>query len=190
MQHNPGLTLLNLVCCNDHPIDNIISQILSHVPTSRILLMAYRADDRRLLSAFKHGAMGCLLGDSTPQEICQAVRVLINGGSYLPLKIGQRILQGQPAPSVEKQRNPHDLSSRQIMVLRLVSQDLPNQKIAEQLKISKRTAEMHIYKIFKRLKINNRTQALQAAVRYGILEIDWSSDSQSLRDDSGPDRMS
>jgi NarL family two-component system response regulator LiaR len=176
-EHNPDVTLLNLVACDGHLIDITISQILTRVPTTHILLMANQVDDPHLMSAFKHGAMGCLLSDSTPPEISQALRVLINGGSYLPAKMGQRLLHGNPAQVVSEERDPFGLSPRQIAVLRLVGQGLTNQNISEKLKISKRTAEMHIYKIFKKLKVNNRTQAVQAAIRHGILDVSlWSVD--------------
>ena len=69
--------------------------------------------------------------------------------------------------------------------MRQVSHGLTNLQISEQLKISKRTAEMHIYKIFKKLKVNNRTQAVQAAVRLGILDVsDWQA-SHEEQDEAG-----
>jgi DNA-binding NarL/FixJ family response regulator len=174
--YKPDVTLLNLICCHDKRVNDVIEGILSLVPNTRILVMVYLADDHHLSDAFKHGALGCLLGDSTPEDIHQAVRILFNGGSYLPVKVSQRILQGYSNLNVNEPKESDDLSPRQVVVLRLMSQGLTNQKIAEQLKISKRTAEMHIYKIFKKLKVNNRTQAIQAAVRTGILDIThWAS---------------
>jgi DNA-binding NarL/FixJ family response regulator len=173
-EHCPDVVLLNLICMDGHYGTTLIPELINRCPSSRILVMANLVNDRHLLQALRQGAMGCLLGDSLPMEICQAVRVLVNGGSYLPAKMSQKILQGFSQPVVFKQQNTGGLSQRQVLVLSLVSRGLTNLQISEQLQISKRTAEMHIYKIFKKLKVNNRTQAIQAAVRLGVLDIaDW-----------------
>ena len=170
----PDVVLLNLICCDGQFTHSLVPDLVSRCPATRILVMANMVDDHDLLLALKQGARGCLLGDSVPQEICQAARVLVNGGSYLPAKMSQKILQNYSQPGAMKQQITGGLSPRQVLVMRLVSHGLTNLQISEQLEISKRTAEMHIYKIFKKLKVNNRTQAIQAAVRLGVLDIaEW-----------------
>ena len=89
----------------------------------------------------------------------------------LPPMMGSKIIQGYTRASRTKPLKRPTLSPQQMQVLRLLSQGLSNQYIANQLVISKRTAEMHVYKIFKELNVTNRSQAIQMAVHYGILEI-------------------
>jgi len=183
--HCPDVVLINLVSCDGQYSSSLIPELAKRCTATRVLLLANQVEDQHLMQALKQGAKGCLLGDSMPEEICQAMRVLINGGSYLPAKMSQKIMRGFNQPGASRQSNAAGLSPRQVLVLRQVSHGLTNLQISEQLKISKRTAEMHIYKIFKKLKVNNRTQAVQAAVRLGILDVsDWQA-SHEEQDEAG-----
>jgi DNA-binding NarL/FixJ family response regulator len=138
---------------------------------TRILVIGNSADDNNLLLAFKQGALGCLLDDSSPDDIYKALYILYQGGSYLPPMIGSKIIKSYTRSSHTRPLKSPTLSPQQMNVLRLLSQGLSNQDIANQLVISKRTVEMHLYKIFKELNVSNRLEAIQASIRFGLLDI-------------------
>jgi DNA-binding NarL/FixJ family response regulator len=166
----PDVVMINLTNSEPSMCENLIRDMIDINPDTHVLVIGNSAEDKNLLRAFRQGALGCLLGDSTPQDIYKALYILYEGGSYLPPMIGSKLIQSYTKSSRTKPLKRPALSPQQMHVLRLVSQGLSNQDIASQLYISKRTAEMHVYKIFKELNVTNRSQAIQAAILYGILD--------------------
>jgi LuxR family maltose regulon positive regulatory protein len=67
------------------------------------------------------------------------------------------------------QSTPH-LTEREKQILRLVKQGLTNKEIAQSLGITSRTVEFHLGNFFKKLEVSNRTAAVMATVKIGILE--------------------
>jgi len=149
----------------------LILNILQNSPETHILLVANTAEDKHVMGAFRQGATGCLLANSPVEELYQSIRSLAEGGSYLPPMVGLKLIQKYNHTDRLKPQNPPILSTQQILVLRYISNGLTNQEIADILVISKRTVEMHVYKIFKKLKVSNRTQAIQAGLREGIIDV-------------------
>jgi DNA-binding NarL/FixJ family response regulator len=173
---NPDVVWLGLVSCQNHPRQEIITEILQAYPATHILILGNSCEDKNVLQAFRQGAMGCLLRDSTQNDVLHAIRALADGGSYLPPTVGRKIIQGYTHSNWARSQDVPKLSSQQLLVLRYIAQGFTNQEIADILVISKRTVEMHVYKIFKKLKVNNRTQVIQAALRWELIDVlDWPS---------------
>lgn len=63
------------------------------------------------------------------------------------------------------------LSERELDVLRLLGQGLPNRQIAEALALSEHTIKLHLASIFAKLSVSNRTQAVAVAVRHGLIAL-------------------
>ena len=168
----PDIIILDLVCDDKDEKTDIIAEMVNLCPTSHILIIANSIEDINLVKAFKREAIGCLLRDSNQAEIIEAVHTLMAGGNYLPARNNIEETSKEKTITHPDLANIPKLSKRQKIVLQLVSQGFTNQEIAEQLVISRRTAEMHIYRIFKKLLVSNRTQAVQAALHYGILNIE------------------
>ena len=166
-KYHPDVVLIDLVNTDIHSED-IISSIIKTDANTSILALGNRSDDNIIWHALKQGVLGCLLYDSEPNEIYQAVSALADGGSFIPPLVGRKIIQ---AYKLKERPQKTILSSQQIVVLKLMSQGFSNLEIASQLVISKRTVEMHAYKIFKRLEVNSRTQAIQKALHEGILDM-------------------
>jgi NarL family two-component system response regulator LiaR len=143
--------------------------ILAQPAAPRILILTSFPNDERIAAALAAGVLGCLLKDSSPQELFRAIRDVQQGVLTLHPAIARRMLQAQPPPPPE----PHadHLTEREIAVLRLIAHGLSNQEIADQLVISLPTVRSHVSHILSKLDLTNRSQAILYALRHNIASL-------------------
>ena len=113
-----------------------------------------------------HGVAGFIPKSDSAAIILQAVRLVLSGGTYAPLRLvanGEREDAMPPAPPRSLVSGPLTLTARQVDVLRLLARGLPNKLIARQLGLSEATVKVHLLAIFRALGVHNRTQAVVAA---------------------------
>lgn len=143
----------------------------------RIIVFTAFDDDERIIHAIQSGADGYLLKDAPREEIFKAIRVTMQGGSILQPVIASKLLrhvglhrdtasrQSAHIPPVE------DLTERELEVLRLLAQGMPNKEIAAHLIISERTAKFHVSSIMSKLGATNRTEAVALAAQRGLITL-------------------
>jgi two-component system, NarL family, response regulator LiaR len=165
-QLKPDVILMDLVMAGMDGIQ--ATQKIKHDnPNARILVLTSFADDDKVFPAIKAGALGYLLKDSTPQQLIQAIQDVYHGVSSLhPLVANKLIRELNRPPDLPPTREP--LTGRELAVLELLAQGLPNIAIAEQLTLSEWTVRTHISNILSKLHLANRTQAALYALREGL----------------------
>lgn len=131
------------------------------VPVVMLTSYAGRTDVVRALEA---GARGYVLKAGPPEELFQAVRTAAAGSVGLAVEIVGELV-GQVA------RPEHDLTDREIEVVRLMAEGRSNRAIAETLFLSEATIKTHLVRIYRKLKVDNRAAAVSEAVRRGLLEL-------------------
>lgn len=148
-----------------------IKEIKAENPQARILLLTSFTEDQKIFDSLDAGALGCLLKDSSPQELIRAIRDVYQGELALHPTIARKLLQRQsqvtPAPPVSE-----ILTEREIEVLKLMARGLSNKEIADALVVSMPTVRSHITNILTKLNLSNRTQAVLYALREGIAKLD------------------
>jgi DNA-binding NarL/FixJ family response regulator len=131
------------------------------VPVVMLTSYAGRTDVVRALEA---GARGYVLKAGPPEELFQAVRTAAAGSVGLAAEIVGELV-GQVT------RPDHDLTHREIEVVRLMAEGRSNRAIAETLFLSEATIKTHLVRIYRKLKVDNRAAAVSEAVRRGLLEL-------------------
>lgn len=130
------------------------------------------ADIRRAIEA---GALGFIPKSSRSAVMLGAIRLVLAGGVYLPPQVLEKGRPATPAPGVARPAPAASgadgvaLSPRQHEVLMLLVQGKPNKVIARELGVSEGTVKMHLAIIFGTLQARNRTEAVAAARRLGLL---------------------
>lgn len=106
------------------------------------------------------GVAGFIPKSETAAVVLQAVRLVLFGGTYAPLRfLSHRFRQGTAGDAA----NGNGLTPRQLEVLALLARGLPNKSIARELSLSEGTVKVHLLAIFRALDVRNRTEAVVAA---------------------------
>jgi len=142
----------------------------------RIIVFTAFDNDERIIAALEAGADGYLLKGAPREDIFNAIRVTMKGGSLLQPVIASKLLRhmGQHntlRPPSTPQTLYEPLTEREIEVLNLLAQGMPNKEIAAHLIISERTAKFHVSSIMGKLGATNRTEAVSLAAQRGLITL-------------------
>jgi NarL family two-component system response regulator LiaR len=129
------------------------------------------AEEEKVFTAIKAGALGYLLKDSSPLALIQAIYDVHRGDSSLHPTIARKLIREINQPS-DLPPTDDPLTEREAEVLKLVAQGLSNQEIANGLFISPRTVGAHVGNILSKLHLANRVQATLYALREGVASLD------------------
>jgi DNA-binding NarL/FixJ family response regulator len=126
-----------------------------------------RDDIERVMSS---GAMGFISKMSSGQDMVHALRLVLDGGIYLPPQLLQLAL-GQVREDKRSWRtNEHGLTTRQMEVLKQLATGLSNKDIGQAIGMAEGTVKIHVAAIFHALRVNKRIDAVQTAQRLGLIE--------------------
>ncbi len=142
----------------------------------RIIVFTAFDNDERIIAALEAGANGYLLKGAPREDIFNAIRITMQGGSLLQPVIASKLLRhmGQHSsqrPPAEQQTLFESLTERELEVLTLLAQGMPNKEIAAHLTISERTAKFHVSSIMGKLGATNRTEAVSLAAQRGLITL-------------------
>lgn len=164
-QHYPDVVLMDL---RMPKLDGVTAteQIRAGNPTAKILILTTYETDADIVRAVAVGALGFLLKDTPEELIFSAIRDVARGTSPLSPSIAARL--------VERMRGDNDniLSPREVEILQLVSQGVNNKGIANKLWISEATVKSHLNRVFDKLGAVDRTSAVTAALKRGIMRLE------------------
>lgn len=141
-------------------------------PAPAILILTTFDADEYVHDALGAGASGFLLKDALPDELVQAVRIVAAGDALLAPRITKRLLERFAAtrPGVNTQSlRLNDLTEREHEILILVGQGLSNGEIAAQLFLAEQTVKTHVSRIFSKLHLRDRVQAVILAYDAGLV---------------------
>lgn len=135
-------------------------------PQIRILAITSMIEEERVLAAVRAGASGYFSKDSQPEEILSGIRIVMQGGLYLPPIIADRFISGmqktavEPAEVPEKQISLQLLSAREQEILTLLGEGYSNRAIAQKLTVTEATIRSHISHILNKLGLEDRNKAV------------------------------
>ncbi|HEY2702906.1 MAG TPA: response regulator transcription factor [Candidatus Dormibacteraeota bacterium] len=147
--------------------------IKQEAPEVRILMLTGITASPATLAMFQGAADGYILKDATPGELLDAVRTVAAGKPYLQGSIIRRLFGAVPLEAEQNEETiiATPLTPREVDILRLMATSHTNREIATQLFVSEETVRTHVKHILRKLAQPDRTQAVIAAVRAGLLDI-------------------
>lgn len=119
--------------------------------------------------ALEAGAAGYVLKHAAPEELVQALRVALDGGTFVSPSLAGELFQATRAKSRGSDKSRVTLSVRQRDILRLLADGRSAKEIAKALEISSRTVEFHKYKLMESLGLKNSAELIQFAIKQGIV---------------------
>ncbi|MBV9309463.1 MAG: response regulator transcription factor [Solirubrobacterales bacterium] len=146
-------------------------EIVQRHPSARVIALTVASDVADIAAMLRAGACG-FVGKETPiDSLVVAIRAAAQGVAWLSPRAAEVVLaqlrrdDGKP----DFDSGPvEELSSRELAVLRLIARGMENAQIADELRISPRTAKNHVSNILAKLGLPNRVQAAIYAVRRGL----------------------
>jgi len=155
----PDVTLLDLRMPNlDGP--QVITQVLASDKDARIIILTTYDGDEDIYRAVEAGARGYLLKDTFPEGMLDAIRDVHAGGHLFPASVAAKLV-GRGAP----------LSTRELSVLELLARGLSNKEIQSALSIPEGTLKNHLKRVFDKLDVTDRTQAVLVALKRGLVRL-------------------
>jgi two-component system response regulator DegU len=168
----PDVILMDVTMPNCDGVEACRRVIESGTDT-RVVMLTMHADQEVLANAIRAGAIGYLTKDSSTREIADAVRMAVEGDTVLSPQLARTMLEEVrklDAPGTHEAERV--ISDREVEVLQLIADGCSTPEVAAQLYISQKTVKNHLASIYQKLDARDRTQAVLAAVRMGIVHLD------------------
>lgn len=171
---SPDIVLLDISMRSTNGLD-ALTQLRANGCTCKVLILSMHTDPDLIMRALESGAHGYLLKDTTANELEHALAALRNGERYLSpaiahTVINQALLRAQASKQTSSDR--HNLTARQLEILRLIVRGKSTREIATGLGLSIKTVETHRSQIMKRLQIYDVAGLVLFAVREKIISLD------------------
>ena len=168
-QDNPDLVILDIGMPD---LDGIacLKTLKPLLPNAKFLMYTVFEDEENLIRAIRLGAKGYIMKDTSPELFMASLKVIMLGGSMITPKIAAKIIE-EFVPDFPEENSSSKLSPREKEILDYVSLGFKYSDIADELDISPHTVARHIEKIYSKLEVNSRSEAIMKARRMGILKF-------------------
>lgn len=163
---HPDILLLDINMPKKNGIE-VLEYIKQNKIPVKVLILTVHNEVEYLLKAVDIGIDGYLLKDSSYDELKEAIDVVISGNTYIQPSLLPALNESMEDYALDKEKI-ECLTKRELDVLRLISEGCSNKKISDELSISERTVKNHISHIFRKIDVEDRTQAAVFAIRNKI----------------------
>lgn len=165
----PDVLLLDINMPRKNGLE-VLQTLKSSKSKVKVLVLTVHNEVEYLMKAVDIGVDGYILKDSESAELKKAIFSIVEGENY----IQPSLIPSLNSKMIEKNRDEgkiESLTKRELEVLKLLAVGMYNKEVAEKLNISERTVKNHVYNIFKKIEVTDRTQAAVFAIRNNLIEL-------------------
>lgn len=155
----------------------LVSELAAAAPTSDALVITIFGDEGHVVRALEAGAKGYLLKDATPEEFVRAIRLVYEGGAPLSPMIARYLLKrfapqraARVSPPAKADQLIENLTAREAEILQFIAQGKSVAETATAFNLSSHTVTTHVKRIYGKLAVNNRVQAVNRARETGQID--------------------
>jgi DNA-binding NarL/FixJ family response regulator len=172
----PDVLLVDLGLPDGSGID-VIRKALEKWPKCSVMVCTAFGDELHVMQSLEAGAAGYLLKDSGPKSIQAEIRSLYAGGSPISPLIARKILMrfrhtdqsSEKVPVEGDTKSRASLSAREQQVLEYITKGFTTDEIAKLLIVSKHTIQTFVRRIYSKLQVSSKTEAIYEARKQGLL---------------------
>lgn len=148
----------------------ILGEPFGSAPPKVLILTTFERDEY-VFEALRAGASGFLLKNAPPEDLIEAVRVVVAGDALLAPSVTRRIIEefARRAPVPPRSPALDGLTEREVDVLRELARGLSNAEIAERLFVGEATVKTHVSHLLAKLSLRDRAQAVVFAYESGLV---------------------
>ena len=148
-------------------------QIRKDFPDTKVLILSAHSDDAYVEQVTELGAAGFLLKQTSSHELAMAIRAVQQGNTFFSASIAKRV-KDRSQKSLDRVGNfktkSNTLSSREVEVLQLIAEGMPNKQVAAELGVSFKTVDKHRQHLMGKLNIHDVAGLTRYAISAGIIE--------------------
>ncbi|MFV0534188.1 MAG: response regulator [Cumulibacter sp.] len=160
-EHRPDVVLMDV---RMPVMDGLAAaeQILARPDAPKVVMLTTFDIDDYVYTALQLGASGFLLKDAPPADLISAVRIAAEGNALLAPTVTRRLIEqfARARPSVTRSVELNALTARELEVLGLLARGFSNAEIAASLVVAEQTVKTHVGRIFTKLSLRDRAQAV------------------------------
>jgi len=157
----PDVALLDLRMPVMNGIETLAA-ICQKDPGARLVIVTTYEDEEDIYRALRAGAQGYILKNVAVSELIECIRAVAKGGTWIPPAVGAKLAN---------RIADRELTPREMEVLQAVALGKSNKEIGVAFNISEATVKVHVTHILEKLKVTGRTEAVNAAVKRGLVYI-------------------
>ena len=165
---NPDLLLLD-ICLAANKITDLISDIKSLSPETRTVVLTHSTEQNHIIDSLQAGAAGYLTKDIGEEQLIDSLRAVCSGQQVLS-PIVSRIITDN-GRTKEIMGDSFSLSERELEIIRLAAGGHSNKEIALELNISEHTVASHFIKIFRKLNVGTRAEAIVHCITHNLITL-------------------
>ncbi len=145
-----------------------IQRIIAIHPDQQIIVLTASADGEYFVQAIKAGAKGYFVKDLDPEELIRAIQYVHQGRPAFDLRFVWEFIRKAKVENLSG-RLPDQLSEKELAILRMLSHGMTDQEISHELFVTEVTVRTHVSRIIKKLRLDNRVQAVLYSLRSGLV---------------------
>lgn len=162
IDQRPDVSLVDLRMPLMDGIETVMS-ICERDPAARTGIITSYQNEEDIYRALRAGALGFVLKDATPDELSACLHAVAQGKTWIPPQVGAMLA---------KRLADRELTRRETEVLQLVAAGKSNKEIGVAFNISEATVKVHITHILEKLRVTGRTEAINVAVKRGLVRLE------------------
>jgi two-component system NarL family response regulator len=160
----PDVGLIDLRMPVMNGVDAVVT-ICEKEPAARLIILTTYQGQEDIYRALRAGALGYLLKDAPADELVESIHAVSMGKTWIPPAVGAKLAM---------RVTDRALTAREMEVLRILAAGKSNKEIGVAFNISEATVKVHVTHILDKLRVAGRTEAINVAVRRGLVNMDSS----------------
>jgi DNA-binding NarL/FixJ family response regulator len=170
-EHAPDVALMDLIMPGMDGVE-ATRRLTTRSPRTKVVMLTSYHDDEHVFPAIRAGALSYVLKEVGPEQLADAVRKAAAGEAVLHPRVAARVVRELHGARRDEPNVFHELSDRELEVLKLIAEGMNNAEIAGRLYVSEKTVKSHVSNILSKLHLVDRTQAAVYAWRQGVVRRD------------------
>lgn len=164
----PDVILMDINMPHKNGIE-VTSAVKKCFPHLKVIMLTMYSHEEYFLASIREGADGYLLKDAPSKQVVDAIRTVASGESVIQPSMTKKLFDFHQQK--RDSQNNEELTEREKEVLICLLEGLSNKEIADKLFISDKTVKIHVSKIFKKLNVKSRSQAVIYTIQNQVIPL-------------------
>src|SRR6478609_7417816 len=165
----PDLVILDISMPDMNGMEAANTIIKNH-PEARVIILSMYDDEDYISQCIEYGVKGFVVKSESGSELNYAIKSVLEGRNYFSQRVQEVIVKKYTSGVKRKSKEPEvKLTSRELEIIKLISEGLTSHQIADKLFISPRTVETHRANLMKKMDVKNSIELVKKVEKMGVI---------------------